>query len=227
MNNSLWHRLALRPTRTQALIGLLFVALGVLGVMAIRGQSQGSPLQGARSEDLVQVLDDLTSRRDRLEVEARRLEVAQERILAGSQGQALVEAQRRASGLEILSGVTPVSGTGVTLTIAAGQRGLAPALVLNMIQELRDAGAEAIAVGGVRMVASSWVGSDGDAISISGTRVSLPLTVNAVGEPQTIATALQIPGGIAETIRASGGSITIDRKDSVQVPALLNVSSAG
>jgi uncharacterized protein YlxW (UPF0749 family) len=96
-----------------------------------------------------------------------------------------------------------------------------------MIQELRDAGAEAIAVGGVRMVASSWVGSDGDAISISGTRVSLPLTVNAVGEPQTIATALQIPGGIAETVRASGGSITIDRKDSVQVPALLNVSSAG
>lgn len=227
MNNSLWHRLALRPTRTQALIGLLFVALGVLGVMAIRGQSQGSPLQGARNEDLVQVLDDLTSRRDRLEVEARRLEVAQERILAGSDGQALVEAQRRVSGLEILSGVTPVSGAGVTLTIAAGQRGLAAALVLNMIQELRDAGAEAIAVGGVRMVASSWVGDDGDAISISGTKVSLPLIVIAVGEPQTIATALQIPGGIAETIRAGGGSITIDRKDSVQVPALLNVSSAG
>ncbi|CAB4902813.1 unannotated protein [freshwater metagenome] len=227
MNNSLWHRLALRPTRTQALIGLLFVALGVLGVMAIRGQSQGSPLQGARNEDLVQVLDDLTSRRDRLEVEARRLEVAQERILAGSDGQALVEAQRRVSGLEILSGVTPVSGAGVTLTIAAGQRGLAAALVLNMIQELRDAGAEAIAVGGVRMVASSWVGDDGDAISISGTKVSLPLIVIAVGEPQTIATALQIPGGIAETIRAGGGSITIDRKDSVQVPALPNVSSAG
>ena len=145
MSNPLWQRLALRPTRTQALIGLLFVVLGVLGVMAIRGQSQGSPLQGARNEDLVQVLDDLTSRRDRLEVEARRLEVAQERILAGSEGQALVEAQRRAAGLEILSGVTPVSGAGVTLTIKAGQRGLGAALVLNMIQELRDAGAEAIA----------------------------------------------------------------------------------
>jgi uncharacterized protein YlxW (UPF0749 family) len=227
MNTSLWHRLALRPTRTQALIGLLFVALGVLGVMAIRGQAQGSPLQGARNEDLVQVLDDLTSRRDRLEVEARRLEVAQERILAGSEGQALVEAQRRVSGLEILSGVTSVSGSGVTLTITGGQRALPAALVLNMVQELRDAGAEAISVGGVRMVASSWVGSDGDSISISGTRVSEPLVVNAVGEPQTIATALQIPGGIAETIRAGGGSITIDREERVQVPALPSVSSAG
>ena len=227
MNTSLWHRLALRPTRTQALIGLLFVALGVLGVMAIRGQAQGSPLQGARNEDLVQVLDDLTSRRDRLEVEARRLEVAQERSLAGSEGQALVEAQRRVSGLEILSGVTSVSGSGVTLTITGGQRALPAALVLNMVQELRDAGAEAISVGGVRMVASSWVGSDGDSISISGTRVSEPLVVNAVGEPQTIATALQIPGGIAETIRAGGGSITIDREERVQVPALPNVSSAG
>ena len=227
MNTSLWHRLALRPTRTQALIGLLFVALGVLGVMAIRGQAQGSPLQGARNEDLVQVLDDLTSRRDRLEVEARRLEVAQERILAGSEGQALVEAQRRVSGLEILSGVTSVSGSGVTLTITGGQRALPAALVLNMVQELRDAGAEAISVGGVRMVASSWVGSDGDSISISGTRVSEPLIVNAVGEPQTIATALQIPGGRAETIRAGGGSITIDREERVQVPALPSVSSAG
>lgn len=227
MNTSLWHRLALRPTRTQALIGLLFVALGVLGVMSIRGQAQGSPLQGARNEDLVQVLDDLTSRRDRLEVEARRLEVAQERILAGSEGQALVEAQRRVSGLEILSGVTSVSGSGVTVTITGGQRALPAALVLNMVQELRDAGAEAISVGGVRMVASSWVGSDGDSISISGTRVSEPLVVNAVGEPQTIATALQIPGGIAETIRAGGGSITIDREERVQVPALPNVSSAG
>ena len=223
----MWHRLALRPTRTQALIGVLFVAVGVLGVMAIRGQAQGSPLQGARNEDLVQVWDDLTNRRDRLEVEARRLEVAQERILAGSQGQALVEAQRRVTGLEILSGATPVTGAGVTLTITAGQRGLAPALVLDMIQELRDAGAEAIAVGGVRMVASSWVGSDGDTIVISGTQVAEPLVVIAVGEPQTIATALQIPGGVAETIRAGGGSITIDREDRVQVPALPNVSSAG
>jgi uncharacterized protein YlxW (UPF0749 family) len=196
-------------------------------VLAIRGQTQGSPLQGARNEDLVQVLDDLTSRRDRLEVEARRLEVAQERILAGSEGQALVEAQRRLTGLEILSGVTPVSGPGVTVTIKAGQRGLASPLVLNMIQELRDAGAEAIEVGGVRVVASSWVGSDGDTIVISGTRVGEPLVVHAVGEPQTIATALQIPGGIAETIRASGGSITIDRVERVQVPALPNVSTAG
>lgn len=196
-------------------------------MMAIRGQAQGSPLQGARNEDLVQVLDDLTNRRDRLEVEARRLEVAQERILAGSQGQALVEAQRRVTGLEILSGATPVSGAGVTLTITAGQRGLAPALVLDMIQELRDAGAEAIAVGGVRMVASSWVGSEGDTIVISGSQVAEPLVVIAVGEPQTIATALQIPGGVAETIRAGGGSITIDREDRVQVPALPNASSAG
>jgi len=227
MSNPLWQRLALRPTRTQALIGLLFVVLGVLGVMAIRGQSQGSPLQGARNEDLVQVLDDLTSRRDRLEVEARRLEVAQERILAGSEGQALVEAQRRAAGLEILSGVTPVSGAGVTLTIKAGQRGLGAALVLNMIQELRDAGAEAIAVGGVRVVASSWVGSDGDTIVISGTGVPEPLVVIAVGEPQTIATALAIPGGVAETIRVSGGSITIDRAERVEVPALPNDSAAG
>jgi hypothetical protein len=153
--------------------------------------------------------------------------VAQERILAGSEGQALVEAQRRAAGLEILSGVTPVSGAGVTLTIKAGQRGLGAALVLNMIQELRDAGAEAIAVGGVRVVASSWVGSDGDTIVISGTGVPEPLVVIAVGEPQTIATALAIPGGVAETIRVSGGSITIDRAERVEVPALPNDSAAG
>lgn len=224
MNDIPWHRLALRPTRTQALIGLVFIALGLLATMALRGQSATGPLVSARNEDLVQVLDDLTSRRDRLEVEARRLEVAQQAITSGEQGQALAEAQRRAAALEVLAGTTPVNGPGITVTFA----GQAPAsVVLDAVQELRDAGAEAIAVGGIRVVASTWIGTQGESLVVSGTTVPRPVTITAIGDPTTMTTAMSIPGGVVDSVHAAGEKVALTTVDVLSVPALPPVGGAG
>lgn len=224
MSDIPWHRLALRPTRTQALIGLVFVALGLLATMALRGQQSTTPLVTARNEDLVQVLDDLTSRRDRLEVEARRLEVAQQAITSGEQGQAVAEAQRRAAALEVLAGTTVVTGPGVTVAFA----GQAPAsVVLDAVQELRDAGAEAIAVGGQRVVASTWIGTQGERLVVSGTVVDTPVSISAIGDPTTMTTALNIPGGVVDSIHAAGGKVSLTTADSLSVPALPGVGGAG
>lgn len=211
-------RLALRATRTQAVIGVVFVVLGFLLVLALRDDDQGAPLQSARTEDLVTILDDVTARRQALEAEARRLEVAKEQLTAGSQGQALLEAERRANALEILAGTTEVTGPGIEVRLD-GIDAVTAATILDAVQELRDAGAEAISVGGQRVIASTWFADQREGIVVSGVPIAVPVTVLAIGAPDTMGTALQIPGGVAQTVRAAGGSIEISTSEDLRVPA--------
>jgi len=211
-------RLALRATRTQAVIAVIFMVLGFLIVIAIRDQDETVPLASARSEDLVTILDDLTTRRGSLEAEARRLEVARERLVSGSEGQALIEAQRRANALEVLAGTTEVSGAGIRVAINGD--GVDASTLLDAVQELRDAGAEAIAINGLRVVANTWFADSPSGISVSGESTGAPVVVLAIGDPQTMTTALRIPGGVAESVRAAGGTIRIEPADEVVIPAL-------
>jgi uncharacterized protein YlxW (UPF0749 family) len=218
-------RLALRATRTQAVVAIIFVALGFLLVLAIRDEDEVVPLGSARTEDLVTILDDLTTRRGTLEAEVRRLEVARERLVAGSEGQAIVEAQRRANALEVLAGTTQVAGEGIEVRIDA-DTGVRADTVLDAVQELRDAGAEAIAVNGLRVVVNTWFADSDAGVVISGTPVTAPITIAAIGDPQTMTTALRIPGGVAESVRAADGTIRIEPADEVVVPPVA-VTPAG
>lgn len=218
-------RLALRATRTQTVVAIIFVALGFLLVLAIRDEDEVVPLGSARTEDLVTILDDLTTRRGTLEAEVRRLEVARERLVAGSEGQAIVEAQRRANALEVLAGTTQVAGEGIEVRIDA-DTGVRADTVLDAVQELRDAGAEAIAVNGLRVVVNTWFADSDAGVVISGTPVTAPITIAAIGDPQTMTTALRIPGGVAESVRAADGTIRIEPADEVVVPPVA-VTPAG
>ena len=76
---------------------------------------------------------------------------------AGSTVEAAAEAQRRLAALEVLSGTTPVTGPGVRVTLsdAPGSTSAVDAsTVLDAVQELRDAGAQAIQVGPVVALAN-------------------------------------------------------------------------
>lgn len=212
-------RLALRATKTQAIVAIIFVVLGFLLVLALREPDEADPLANARTEELVSVLDDVTARRAALEEQVRRLEVAQERLLAGSEGEALAEAERRANALEVLAGTTEVVGRGLRITIT-GVDAATAATALDAVQELRDSGAEAISVGGQRAVASTWFAPARGGVEVSGVVVPTPLIIEAIGDPDTMSTALQIPGGVAESVRASDGEIDLESVDAITIPAV-------
>jgi uncharacterized protein YlxW (UPF0749 family) len=74
--------------------------------------------------------------------------------------------------------------------------------LVDTVQELRDAGAEAIAVGDVRLVASSSFVTRDDQLIVDGTTVEPPYTITAVGPGDTIAQALDIPGGAVDALEA-------------------------
>jgi uncharacterized protein YlxW (UPF0749 family) len=93
-------------------------------------------------------------------------------------------------------------------------------VLLDAIQELRDAGAEAIQVDDVRIVASSHFGQGANGLEIDGKRVKQPYTITAIGDPTTMSSAMEIPGGLSENIRGLGATIGITQAKELTVGAL-------
>ncbi len=121
----------------------------------------------------------------------------------------------------MLAGTTPVRGPGIRVVIRDPESGLDAPGMLDAIQELRDAGAESIELAQVRVVVDTWFGDSADAtdpgILISGQLRHSPYTILAIGDPQTLGTALQIPGGVVDTVESGGGRVEIDRRDELDI----------
>ena len=201
---SLLGQLAFQPSRPHLFIGVLFLVLGLLVTLAIVRPGEDEPWRSARTEDLVQILDDLGARQDRLEVESARLAALQRDLEAGSTVDAVAEAKRQLEALQVLTGTTPVVGPGVTITITDPDGAIDAPLLLDAVQELRDAGAEAIQVGSTRVVVDTWFADSGDEVVVNGEPIAGPIRIVAIGDPDTMAAALSIPGGLADSVRTRG-----------------------
>ena len=95
-----------------------------------------------------------------------------------------------------------------------------PELLLDAVEELRNAGAEAFQVGPVRIgMNSSFSGSAGS-IALDGVTLKAPYTVLAIGDPPTLAAAVAIPGGVLDTVGRAGGTMTTTQSERISIRAL-------
>jgi len=132
------------------------------------------------------------------------------------------------SNARFLAGLTPVQGPGVVVTLNDSKKTLpgkmppgiaAPSLIHDsdinaVINELRAAGAEAIAVNGQRLVATISVRSVSPAVLVNAVPQAPPFVIKAIGAPKVLASAMNLPGGVATQIRAYD-------------PAMFSVKEAG
>lgn len=209
-------------SRAGVLIGVLSALLGFALVVQLRTTSSTSGLSSARQEDLVRILDDLSSREDRLRQQIGSLETALQNLNSSGDKAtvALDEARTRSTALGILTGTIAAQGPGVEVRIDDPGGKLAAEDLLDALEELRAAGAEAFQIGQVRIgVSSSFTGDNGQ-IKVDGQELSEPYTVLAIGDPETLAPALNIPGGVVANVRNSGGEVTITKEDKVVISAL-------
>jgi uncharacterized protein YlxW (UPF0749 family) len=106
------------------------------------------------------------------------------------------------------------------VTITDPQRKLGPEDLLDVVEELRGAGAEAIQFGSVRVSTdTAFTGAPGSVV-VAGTPVPNPYRVLAIGGPKTMDTALNIPGGVGATVRADGGRLSVTERRSVKISAV-------
>ncbi|AEB45264.1 MULTISPECIES: DUF881 domain-containing protein [Micromonospora] len=210
------------------MISVLLVLLGFTLAVQLKTTSTDSSLAAARQEDLVRILYDLEARDVRLRQDISALEESQRQLRSGEQGRqaALQEATRRADELGILAGTLPARGPGLAVRFQAGAKPISAIRVLDAVQELRGAGAEAMQISGgdrasVRIVASTYFldGENGSLI-VDGRPLSGPFTITVIGDPATMRTGLNIPGGVVASVAQDGGNVIVEDREVAEVSAL-------
>jgi len=212
-----WRRLS----SAGALIWVLLALFGFTLVVQLRSNDGDQGLATARQEDLVRILSDLEARDSRLQTEIGALETSQRQLTSGVAGRqaALAEAEKRTDELGLLAGTLRGRGPGLQIRMDK----VKASALLNTVQELRGAGGEVMELAGangntVRIVASSYfLDADGGGILVDGSRLTGPYTVRVIGSPQIMQTALQIPGGVVESVKSGGGSVTMEVRSLVEV----------
>jgi len=116
---------------------------------------------------------------------------------------------------QFLAGLTDVKGPGIVVTLNDSKKpmppmpaGLAPPNIIHdtdiasVVNELKAAGAEAISVNGQRIVAVSPVRCVGPTVMVNFTPQTPPFVIKAIGNPKTLYTAIELPGGVTALFKA-------------------------
>jgi uncharacterized protein YlxW (UPF0749 family) len=211
-----------RDPLAAALIGVLTLLLGFAFAVQVRSADDTQQLAGAREEDLVRILDELSAREERLRAQLADQRSALEQLTnTDSRSEAaLEEARQRAEAIGILNGTVAAEGPGLEMTVRDPGDEVRVADVLDAIQELRGAGAETMQIDGIRIgVSSAVTGQPGD-LMIDGRPITAPYEFVVIGDPQGMETAMNIPGGVVQDMTRIGASVDIRQADSVVVDAL-------
>jgi uncharacterized protein YlxW (UPF0749 family) len=202
------------------------VACGVLGftmVAQVRStEGVGERLAAEREENLARILSELTAQSDRMQAEITelRLTLLEFETSAEAEELAVRSLQRRIDDLQVLIGSVAAEGEGIVLAIDDEARSLTQDLLVDAIQELRDAGAEAIAVNERRLVGSSAFSTSDGQILLDGRRLTPPYRIYAIGPADTMAAAMAIPGGAVDSLQRSPGvTATVETRSEISVAA--------
>jgi len=206
-----------KVSKKNAVILVLSGITGIVLAWTFQIVNQPDYLRNARQEDLVRILDELTTREDDLSREVRRLELLAIELQRGNEEAVIRDLQDREIALQVLSGTVAVAGPGIELTIADPEIMVGATVFFDLINELRDAGAEAISVNDARVVANTGISEITGGLQV-GDRAVLPTyRVKVIGNATTITTALKIPGGILDVLKAAGAITSVQEFEDLEI----------
>jgi uncharacterized protein YlxW (UPF0749 family) len=216
-----------RPSRGQAVVAVLLAVLGFAGVVQVRANDRDQNFVGARQSDLIALINTLALATDRAEAEIAELEDTRESLQDDAEATqtALAVARERVETLGILAGTVPAVGPGIRVTVESRTGTLGTDQLLNGLEELRNAGAEAIEINDtVRVVAQTGlVDSPTQGLLIDGDPVQAPYVIEAIGDPYTLATALAFDGGFIEEVENVDGEVDVEQLDTVEIASTSRV----
>jgi uncharacterized protein YlxW (UPF0749 family) len=199
----------MRRRRAQLTVGAVTFLLGLLVVVQLRTQASSEAFAGLSSQDLTVLVANLDDRNDQLRTEVatleRELTVLEQNTERGDMS--LDELRADLRRVRLYAGIDPASGPGVAIVVRGPIDGPG---IEDLVNELRNAGAEAMAIDGVRLVPGVVaIGAPG-AITVGGAALEDPFTLNAIGAPDKLTGSLTRPGGIIAQLSATQPDVTVD-----------------
>ena len=90
--------------------------------------------------------------------------------------------------------------------------------LINIVNELFNAGADAISINGKRVVSTTSILCDGNIIRVNEEIVGVPIEIKAIGYPESIGPALARPGGYLAMMKTDGVIVEIQKSDDITIP---------
>ncbi|MFA4015997.1 MAG: hypothetical protein RUDDFDWM_001098 [Candidatus Fervidibacterota bacterium] len=144
-----------------------------------------------------------------------------------AEGESLLDAMRRdLLKTRVIAGLTPVRGPGVVVELSDAKNPMAPGAVVHdldlreVVNELRAAGAEAIAINGERLIATSEIRCSEAFIMVNGHRIAPPYLIYAIGNPDELMKALTIPQGIIDRLKVIGLEVKVMPRREIRIPPM-------
>ena len=138
---------------------------------------------------------------------------------ADKEAQAAQIAKENEEASGILSGRLPAHGKGIVVRITQGTKApIDASTMFNLIEELRNGGAEVIAINNVRVVTSTYVSESDNGLIFDGKLLEAPYVVKAIGDPSNLQNAVNLAGGVGSRLTVKyGATVTTEVSDDVNI----------
>lgn len=206
-----------------AIAGLLVGVLAFGITVQIRHDDDAQDFTNLRGADLAEMLKSIDATNQRLAAQIEELTLTRDELKENSTNSAQAEksARDRANAMAILAGSVGAQGQGIQITITAPDQSLTASVLLDAVQEMRDAGAEAIAINGVaRVVAHTWFADDEAGVRVGGRILQPPYVLEVIGDPETLSKAVTFRGGLSDRVQGRGGTVDVDKRGKISITAL-------
>jgi uncharacterized protein YlxW (UPF0749 family) len=210
-------------------ITLVCIILGLTLTAQFRTQAGiSSDLPTKRLEEMTGLLKQAEEERDALRSQVHKLTVQINDLLSARNPTDKIQEELKV--IRMAAGYTALQGPGIIVTLDDSTRtvqaGQDPNLflihdedLLKLVNELKAAGAEAVAINEQRVVASTEIRCAGPTISVNNTRIAPPYVIQALGSPEALDSSLHMRGGIMDTFSFWGIQIQIEKVDDLTLPA--------
>lgn len=216
-------------SRTRFMTSLLVLLLcALLGFSyAIQLNNTTSAYETMSEDELTRLITETSSQVQNLE--QRKSQLTEQLTALQKAADKQAEAERIAKQNEetsgLLSGRLAAQGKGVVITISKGTKDrIDAATMFELIEELRNAGAEVMAVNTVRVVTSTYFADTKTGLICDGQELSTPYKVKAIGDPQNLQNAVNIAGGVGSRLSVKfGAKVKVTSSDKVEINEIRDV----
>ncbi len=208
----------MKDLKSKISLGLVFLVFGLMLSFQFRitNFEKNATSPGRSGDSFAQEIDELTKQKQELSV---KVEDYQKKIdeyekSAASVDETASKMKDELDGLRVLAGLTDVEGEGVIITISPVMdvttkilRPVQDRDILDTVNELLAAGAEAISINDERHVSVTPIREAGNMIKVNSSKFSSaePFVIKAIGNPKVLEGAFNMPLSVADVIRNQSG----------------------
>lgn len=229
----------MRVTGNHVIFSLVFLVLGYIIAFSYhltQSENEKTEMTGKQWERDIELRTQLVELEEKNRALQKELNKKQERVREiekemSQEAQIYFNLAEDAEKYRMFLGKVKVKGKGVEVTLADGDYNPEEENVNNyivhehhvfkVINELYISGAQAIAINGQRLSHNSYIICNGPVIEIDGRQHPAPFIISAIGDAEVLASALNLTGGVKDTLVNENIQFTLEQKNVIIMDPIL------